>query len=146
MDEKLKQMQAHRDQLPQKWQWSNIYELTGRHWALQEEENAESVVSLGLVSHDHYSTPEDFRKEPAVTFVENSLAYFDDMMAEINRLRRLWEECSEAIDILCTETHYGNNPPETTKTFVNADRRNAAIEKAREALKERNGAELRAVQ
>lgn len=48
------------------------------------------------------------------------------------------ERLSAAIDILCTETHFGNNPPSTTRIFVNAGRRNAAIEKAKEVLKEKD--------
>ena len=96
----LDQIKAIRNQLPDDWKWSKVYEMpyisskTGRqiclkHWALTAPDGKGLVCSLGLISHDHTTeTHASFIKgDIPVYFVENSLKIIDSLLAEIATLQ-----------------------------------------------------------
>jgi hypothetical protein len=56
---------------------------TRTHWALKDPNNKNGVVCLGLISHDNFSSTEDFKRELPVLFVEQSLSIIDSLLKEI---------------------------------------------------------------
>lgn len=100
----LDEIKAIRNQLPDNWKWNKCYELsyissrtgnviTKKHWALAAPDGKGSVCSLGLISHDNYSSYREFtRNDVPVQFVEKSLLIVDSLLSQTATLQKQLEE------------------------------------------------------
>jgi hypothetical protein len=77
---------------PGPWFWRKCYEMGDRtkHWALKnaESETNGRVLNLPFISFDSWSTPEQWRRQPDVIFIEAARTDIPKLLDSLAAVRR----------------------------------------------------------